>query len=288
MRSKMAIMAVAGMLISVLVSTSGAAAAAGRTVYYVSLGDSAAAGVQPPGWNALGYADQLSFRMRARLPQLRLVKLGCPGETTESLLSGADSPCSYPSGSQLEEAVGVLRAHAGSVAFITINVGVNDVLDACLDDAAGALDPACTRGLLPAVQANLAAIVRTLGDAAPGVPIAGMSYWDPFLGFWVTGPEGEARARTSNQAMQVLNAGLVSTYRGEGALVADVAGPGFFNIADFSHRVASRWGPVPVNVANACTLTWSCARPPLGPDPHPNTRGYRVIADAFAAVLPGS
>lgn len=282
----MAIVVVAAMLLPVLVSTTGSAAAAGPTMYYVSLGDSAAAGVQPPGWNALGYADQLSFRMRARLPQLRLVKLGCPGETSESLLSGTDSPCSYPSGSQLEEAVDVLRAHAGSVAFVTINIGVNDVLNACLDDAAGALNPACTRGLLPEVQAKLAAIIRTLGDAAPGVPIAGMSYWDPFLGFWITGPEGEARARTSNQAMQVLNAGLVSKYRGEGALVADVAGPGFFNTADFSRLVASRWGLVPVNVANACTWTWFCARPPLGPDPHPNTRGYRVIADAFAAVLP--
>ncbi len=286
MRSRMAIMIVAAMLPTVLASTTGSAAAAWRAVYYVSLGDSAAAGVQPPGWNARGYADQLASRMRARLPQLRLVKLGCPGETSESLLSGTDSPCSYPSGSQLEEAVGVLRAHAGSVAFITINIGVNDVLNACLDDAAGALDPGCVQGVMPQVQANLAATLRTLGEAAPGVPIAGMTYWDPFLGFWITGPDGEARARTSNQAMQVLNAGLVSTYRGEGALVADVAGPRFFNIGDFSHLVASRWGLVPVNVANACTWTWFCASPPLGPDPHPNTRGYRVIADAFTAVLP--
>ena len=198
MRSRMAIMIVAAMLPTVLASPTGSAAAAGRAVYYVSLGDSAAAGVQPPGWNARGYADQLASRMRARLPQLRLVKLGCPGETSESLLSGTDSPCSYPSGSQLEEAVSVLRAHAGSVAFITINIGVNDVLNACLDDAAGALDPGCVQGVMPQVQANLAATLRTLGEAAPGVPIAGMSYWDPFVGFWITGPDGEARARKSN------------------------------------------------------------------------------------------
>ncbi len=226
MRPRMAIMVVAAMLPTFMLWTTGSASAGASAVYYVSLGDSAAAGVQPPGWDALGYADQLAYRMRARLPQLRLVKLGCPGETSESLLSGTGSPCSYPSGSQLEEAVGVLRAHAGSIAFITINIGVNDVLNACLDDAAGALDPACARGLLPEVQANLAAIIRTLRDAAPGVPIAGMSYWDPFLGFWITGRDGEVRARTSNQAMQVLNARLVSTYHGEGAWSPTWPGPG--------------------------------------------------------------
>lgn len=286
MRSKVAMMVVAAMVGTVLVWTTRPAGAAANAVYYVSLGDSAAAGVQPPGWTGLGYADQLSFRMRARLPELRLLKLGCPGETSQSLLSGTDSPCSYSSGSQLREATTFLRAHRGRVAFITINVGVNDVLNACFDQAAEALDPACVRAVVPQVQANVAAIIRTLRVAASGAPIAGMSYWDPFLGSWITGPEGETRARTSNQAMQALNAGLVSAYRGQGALVADVAGPRYFNIADFSHMVASRWGPVPVNVANACAWTWFCTRPPLGPDPHPNTRGYGVIADAFAAVLP--
>jgi hypothetical protein len=32
-------------------------------------------------------------------------------------------------------------------------------------------------------------------------------------------------------------------------------------------------------------LTWFCQPPPLGPDPHPDTRGYGVVAEAFAVVL---
>ena len=223
--------------------------------------------------------------MRRRVPPLRLIKLGCPGETTETMISGTGSPCRYASGSQLNEATHILRAHPGRTAFVTINVGVNDVLDACLNGDTLALDPACVEGELEAPLANLALIVRALHDAAPDTPIAGMSYWNPFLGLWTTGPDGELLARAANEAMQALNRGLVSTYRREGARVADVAGPAYFNIADFGTRVRSRSGVVPANVANACRWTWFCRRPPLGPDPHPNTRGYAVIADAFAAVL---
>jgi lysophospholipase L1-like esterase len=276
---------IAAALLATLLPGTRASADVDPPVYYVSVGDSAAAGVQPPGWTALGYADQLALRMRQHAPRLHLVKLGCPGETTQTLISGTDSPCTYRSGSQLNEAASILRTHPGRIAFVTINVGVNDILDACLNGDTLALDPACVNGELAHVLGNLATIVRTLHDAAPGTPIAGMSYWNPFLGLWITGPDGEELARMSNEAMQALNAGLVSTYRSEGALVADVAGPGYFNIADFTTLVRSRWGTVPANVANACKWTWFCRRPPLGPDPHPTTRGYGVIADAFAAVL---
>jgi lysophospholipase L1-like esterase len=138
---------------------------------------------------------------------------------------------------------------------------------------------------MPQVQANLATILEALKAAAPGVPIAGMTYWDPFLGFWIFGPEGQGLAQIDDVGMQTMNAGLVATYQDEGALVADVAGPGYFNIGDFDDLVRTRWGVVPVNVANDCTWTWFCRRGPLGGDVHPNTKGYGVVADAFAAVL---
>jgi len=118
------------------------------------------------------------------------------------------------------------------------------------------------------------------------VPVAGMSYFDPFLGFWIFGSIGQKLAQIDNEGFQAMNAGLVSTYQDEGALVADVAGPEFFNIGDITDLVATKWGLVPVNVANACTWTYFCRRGPLGGDVHPNTKGYGVIADAFEAVLP--
>jgi lysophospholipase L1-like esterase len=284
MRARLTMM-LAAALTTVLVGAVPARAASTAT-YYVSLGDSAAAGFQPTGQLARGYADQLYHRIHSSFQELSLVKLGCPGETTESLISGIDSPCTYPSGSQLNEATSFLLAHPGQVAFITINVGVNDVLGSCFDDETGVLHLACVHSVMPGVQANLASIIEALQAAAPGVTIAGMSYWDPFLGYWIVGPDGQVLAHTDEQGIEAMNGGLVATYRDEGALVADVAGPAFFNIADFTDMVETKWGTVPVNVANACTWTWFCTRGPFGLDPHPNTKGYGVIADAFEAVLP--
>jgi hypothetical protein len=43
----------------------------------------------------------------------------------------------------------------------------------------------------------------------------------------------------------------------------------------------------PRNVVNVCAWTRMCAPPPLGPDIHPNTAGYGVIAQAFADVVGG-
>jgi lysophospholipase L1-like esterase len=274
------------MLTAGLAGTINPARASTEATYYVSLGDSAAAGYQPLGSDSRGYADQLYMRLQASMPDLQLLKLGCPGETADSLIAGTSSPCDYPSGSQLNEATSFLQAHPGQIAFITINIGVNDVLDACLRGPLAVIDLLCVRRTMPSVQADLASIIEALRNAAPNVPIAGMSYWNPFLGFWTFNPVGKIVAVIDNRGMRAMNAGLVATYQAEGALVADVAGPDYFNIEDYSPLVWTRWGKVPVNVANACRWTWFCTRGPFQGDPHPNTTGYGVIADAFEAVVP--
>ncbi len=99
-------------------------------LYYLSLGDSLAAGVQPIGDPANlyrtdeGYADQLYAMAREWYPNLKLVKLGCPGETTATMIDGGI--CAYPHGSQLDEAVSFLHAHGRFVAFVSIDIGSND------------------------------------------------------------------------------------------------------------------------------------------------------------------
>jgi GDSL-like Lipase/Acylhydrolase family len=105
--------------------------------YYVSLGDSLAEGFQPNGDGDHGYADQLYALMKVDDPTLRLVKLGCGGETTLSTVDpylpwegrGATYHCNYPHGSQLAEAVSFLHAHAGFIRAVTIDIGGNDFLD---------------------------------------------------------------------------------------------------------------------------------------------------------------
>src|SRR5579862_5239328 len=106
-----------------------------RTVpanYYLALGDSLSQGVQPDAAGTSvetgqGYPDQLYAMLRPSQPTLRLVKLGCPGETTATMIHGGI--CRYPAGSQLAAAVAFLTAHRGHVRLVTIDIGANDPED---------------------------------------------------------------------------------------------------------------------------------------------------------------
>ncbi|MFD0329197.1 hypothetical protein ACFQZC_15970 [Streptacidiphilus monticola] len=64
--------------------------------YYVSLGDSLAAGYQPDVRKDtdVSYTDQLYARLKQSDPDLVHIKLGCSGETTGTLIDGGI--CSYP------------------------------------------------------------------------------------------------------------------------------------------------------------------------------------------------
>lgn len=272
-------------VLSVARATAMPASAAPGDVYYLSLGDSLAASYQPVGRWTHGYTDQLLRRLRHETPGLEPRKLGCPGETAASMRDGSSSPCSYPQGSQLDQAVAFLGRHADRTALITIDIGANDVVEGCWDDVTALIDEACAEDVLVTVRSDLAAILVALRTAAPDVPIVGMTYYDPFLGFWILGPRGRKVARADQAVFEMMNASLQEVFDGAGVPVADVAGA--FDISNFEDRVwLPGFGRVPVNVAKACTWTWMCAAPPAGPDIHANTAGYRVIARAFVQAIP--
>ena len=68
--------------------------------YYLALGDSLAQGVQPnaAGVSVMtrdGYPDQVFAALHASRPGLKLVKLGCPGETTTSMINGGIGLADY-------------------------------------------------------------------------------------------------------------------------------------------------------------------------------------------------
>jgi lysophospholipase L1-like esterase len=250
-------------------------------LYYLSLGDSLAAGVQPIGDPAnrfrtdCGYADQLHRAIRDDLPALEHVKLGCPGESTTTMIHGGI--CSYPHGSQLDEAVSFLHAHREFVAFVTIDLGANDF--ACNDLP-------CFPAGVASIQQNLPAILAALREAAgPDVPIVGMTLYDPLLAAWFLGPDGEAFARLSVDAGFIpLNGLLTGIFQAGGADLADVATA--FSTTDFDTLVPlPDVGTVPLNVVRICQWTWACAPAPIGPDNHANAAGYAVIAATFAATL---
>jgi lysophospholipase L1-like esterase len=275
--------------VSVLVlAATGTAGAAIRPTYYVSLGDSLAQGYQPIGGPrthavlpvygyAQGYADQLFKLERGRYTQLQLVKLGCGGESTVSMLNGSQDPdlaasCGPPSfyaarypngGTQLAEATAFLEAHRGSVAFVTLNLGANDVTG--------------PSGIVP-IFSNLPLILASLRAAAgPGVPIVGMNYYDPFVPqAWSDGGLPAVQAEVAG--VVAFNDVLESAYAAAGDPIADVEGA--FSVTDLTLVDGT-----PLSVLRECQWTWICTSPPLGPDIHANSTGYGVIAQAFADQL---
>jgi lysophospholipase L1-like esterase len=267
-----------------------------RPLYYVALGDSLAQGVQPatnplpPGvtlgqsieTNA-GYANDLEKHyQRAFGRRLTLVKLGCPGETTTSMLTGTGSPCSYPQGSQLAAAVAFIAAHRSQIALITIDIGANDI-DVCA--SATSISQSCVVSGLQTIAHNFPLILGALRQAAgPRTEIAGMNLYDPFLAAYLTGSAGQQLATESVSVDQTLNQLLAQTDQAFGVQTADVQDA--FSTTDFSTTVPLPGvGSVPLNVARICEWTWMCAPAPVGPNIHANATGYQVIARAFERAI---
>ena len=248
----------------------GANAGGSKATYYLSLGDSLAQGLQPiggpasrrasPGYNQ-GYADQLFKLVRDDHTQLREVKLGCGGESTVTFRFGG--LCAYEHGSQLDEAVAFLQEHAGEVAFVTVDLGANDILSG---------------GGVPAVVTNLPVIMATLKAAAGSTPIIGMNYYDPAIAavWFQTGSVAAVEAQVAQSA--ALTGLLGVLYGFSETPVADVFGA-------FQSTNSTLVGGVPVNVQRLCQWTWVCAGEPHGPDIHANSDGYGVIARAFLPHL---
>ncbi len=251
--------------------------------YYLSLGDSLAQGVQPNATGISvetqqGYPDQLYAALRPRHPGLQLVKLGCPGETTSTMIDGGI--CHYPGGSQLAAATAFLRAHRGHVLLITIDIGANDLED-CGSQSNAIEVLSCFVIDVPGAVSRLATIMARLRTAAgPNVRIVGMSYYLPALAQWRDGSSGQAIAKLTERLEAGYNELLEHVYADHRAKVANVFGA--FDTGNFGDQVTLPGiGRVPRNVALLCRWTWECTAPPRGPNQHANTAGYGVIARAF-------
>jgi lysophospholipase L1-like esterase len=252
-----------------------AALADSSPVYYVALGDSLATGAQPApsgelgGLNAAngtnrGYVDDLYAAERAKIPNLQLRNFGCGGETTRSMINGGfvDVVCGYVNSSQLVEAVAFLQTHPGQIAFVTIDIGANDLLSG---------------GGVPAIAANLPVILDRLRHAVgAGVPIVGMNYYDPFLApLWfgthdLTALQGEVANDIA------LDGFFDSVYAAAGDPDADLLDA--FSTTDLTIQPDG----LPLDVERICQWTWMCAVGNI----HANDAGYAAIAQAFEQVLP--
>jgi lysophospholipase L1-like esterase len=266
-------------------------------VYYlVSLGDSLSVGVRPNGSGILlptddGYSEQLfdmirpDFEAAAPNRELRLVKLGCPGETVDDMLNGGG--CVYIAGSQLDAAIDFLEDNKDKVYLLTIDIGGNDFRNAdCITDA---VDLDCANTVSAQVATDLAAVLAALDGAAdPATIMLGMNYYNPYLASWLDDAAGQSLAMESAQAGMVFNDSLAMTYSTAGVTMADVYGA--FESDDFTTMVSSSLPPpndvLPVSVANICTFTYMCDPDPVGPDIHATVAGYSLIADTLNQLLP--
>jgi lysophospholipase L1-like esterase len=182
-RKAMLLLAIAGVLSSLHTSATQATPPPKHNPpksIYLALGDSVAFGFQSPkffqthdpaAFNT-GYVDLFAKDLRAIKPKIETVNLSCPGETTDSLLGLA--PCIYHppfalhtnySGSQMDAALAVLRAHPGQISPVTIDIGANDQLIFGQSFAH--------------IQANLSTILARLRQAAPYAEIIVLGYYNP-------------------------------------------------------------------------------------------------------------
>ena len=262
--------------------------------YYVSLGDSYAAGYQPTAagvghTTTNGFAYQVVTMATHRGYHLTLANFGCAGATTASLLTsvgcqpGRLGPGGeqYPTMTQAAAAEQFLRQHRGHVGLVTVSIGGNDVTS-CIR---AAVPTTCVIGAIATIKTNLAKLLPALRAAAGrSVPVVGTTYPDVLLGQWVSGqPSDQNVAKLSVIAFQsLLNPALSSAYRAVGGTLADVtAATGAYTPLDQTTTLAP-YGTVPVAVAKACELTFFCEFH----DIHPMTAGYTIIANLVTADLP--
>jgi lysophospholipase L1-like esterase len=277
-----AIAAVLAVAATAVCTACSAPAKPGPVTYYLALGDSLSRGVQPDTAGSSvetsqGYPDLVYAQLHRDHPTLKLVQLGCPGETTQTMIHGGI--CRYPGGSQLAAAVSFLRAHRGHIFLVTIDIGANDP-ESCGSQPGLAQLASCI-GQVPGAAARLATILAGVRAAAgAGVRIVGMSYYLPALAEWRDGEPGHAVAWVSERLATGYNGLLDGAYTRAGIAVANVFGA--FDTTDFGDpTTVPGIGTLPRNVALICQWTWECEPSPRGPNQHANPAGYRVIASTI-------
>lgn len=252
------------------------------TSYYLALGDSlSTGGGADPG---LGYVDDIYAQVSRDVPGLVLENLGCGGDSTTRMIHGGLCK-SYTTGNQLGDAELFLRSHPGQVAFVTIDVGGDDIVGCGLS---GTIDPTCVANALQSVSTNLPIIMARLRAAGGTVPMVGMTYYDPLLaawysGAWFHGPASQTTARESLPVLRSLNSDVASTYASYGARVANVEKP--YQSNDWNTTGSYLGTTLPQNVANICNWTHMCMTGGGNPNIHTTDYGHSLIAAAYEKVL---
>ena len=268
---------------------------------YLAIGDSLAFGYQgykvagcaatgctsPDTQFSTGYVDVFASAFGATYPGVKTVNLGCPGETSATLLNAtnATTGCTtypfaihtnHPGKTQLKAALKYVDDAKANP--ITINIGANDVLGlvrSCTGST-GAIDLGCVQAGAPAtfaaIQANLGTALRKIRDEGEKAEIIVVGLYNP-LYVAILGTQGPAAAAGTDALTNSLNALTAQTADKYKAYFVDPMPT--FNPGNGSNP--------PAEAGAICTLTLMCADlvPPAGPDGdiHPTDAGYAALGN---------
>lgn len=302
---------------------------------YLALGDSLAFGYQgykvaacatpaagfcssPNTQFTTGYVNVFANLFAGAYPGVNVVNLGCPGETSGSLIDGSGpypntntTGCNrypfaihsnHPGKTQLQAAVQVLRDQGKKVNPVTIDIGANDVLglkNGCTSTTSGIIDLNCVASGAPAtfatVQSNLDTTLNTLraeGGKTKEILVVGI--YNPLYVaafYQVLGQTGNPTAAATAGAQ---TDALAANLNGLMASTATKYNAKFVNpLPTFNPTGGTPWqGPPPASqgteINTLCALTLMCADlvPPAGADGdvHATDAGYAAIGNLLKSA----
>src|SRR5262249_3457842 len=157
--------------------------------------------------------------------------------------------------------------------------------DSCLPG--GQVDMQCVQQGIANIEANFPLILQKLHRAAGAgnhLQIVGMRYYDPYLAYWLKGPDGQSLAHLSYLLVVTIDPLTQPTLTSFGDKPGAVGHD--FLTYDFTDMVDDpTFGQIPQNVANICMWTWMCAAPPIGPNIHATQAGYTEMAKVFEGQI---
>ena len=289
------VLAAAVAALSLLALPAAAQAAKAKPSYYVSLGDSYAAGYQRLA------ADRGRHPRRVRLPagrakaskrgyDLKLVNFGCGGRRPaldpqaqdEVRRRSAPAASNYAGQTQATAAAKFLRKHTrpGRADHRLDRRQRRDLLR----QGAPTRSPA-SADAMEKVKANGKVLLKRLRKAAgPKTRIVGITYPDVILGAWVGATRNQDLAQALGRRLPVAaQPGAEGDVRVGRRRASSTSRRPPAHTRRSSRR--RRWRPTARSrspVAEVCELTW-LLRVPGHP---PERKGYEIIADLIAATLP--
>jgi lysophospholipase L1-like esterase len=262
----------------------------GGSTYYVSVGDSYAAGYRPngagPGSTSVdGFVYQLQGRLASRQGGWTTVNFACSGETAYAMTfergcepeARAPGGVAYPNDPQSVAAADFVSAHRDRIGLITVAMGANDVIR-CLDERDATRAQRCAEVEVPRVILSLDFLLSRIREAVgPRVPIVGVSYINVFAADRLAGDaNGERRAEFSAAMFgHYLNPALQETYSKYGASFVDSNSLAGGDLPATEKVDLPDHGTVTAAIGGVCALSYYCSQR----DPHPNRAGHALIAD---------